>query len=53
MNTLTALTISLVLITAMCASYVRNRVPAAEFVKADSGTLKVVEAQPPARKPGH
>ena len=53
MNALTALTVSIVLTAAMCASYVRSKVPAAEFVKADSGTRKVVEAPPPARKTGH
>lgn len=53
MNALTALTVSLVLTAAMCASYVRSKVPAAEFVKADSGTQKVVETPPPAHQTGH
>ena len=46
MNALTALTVSLVLTATMCASYVRNKVPAPEFVKTESGIAKEVEAPP-------
>ena len=51
MNALSALTVTLVLTASMCASYVRSKVPAAEFVKADSGAQKVIEAPPPASAP--
>jgi len=52
-NALTALTVSIVLTATMCASYVKSKVPAAELVRADSGTQKVVETPPPARETGH